>query len=102
VADIPAGWHLCDGTKGTPDLRSRFVVGAGDSFDVDDTGGQASHDHDFTADEHRHRFDAGIGLERETGLKARTTYTAATGTTDLKIALPLFYSLAFIMKIIGI
>lgn len=29
VATIPTGWHLCDGTAGTPDLRSRFVYGAG-------------------------------------------------------------------------
>ena len=25
----PAGFALCDGTNGTPDLRGRFVVGAG-------------------------------------------------------------------------
>jgi hypothetical protein len=24
-----AGWHLCDGTTGTPDLRERFILGAG-------------------------------------------------------------------------
>jgi len=24
---IPKGWLLCDGTKGTPDMRSRFVLG---------------------------------------------------------------------------
>lgn len=29
TASIPTGWHLCDGTGGTPDLRSRFVYGAG-------------------------------------------------------------------------
>ena len=28
VATIPAGWQLCDGTNGTPDLRDRFVIGA--------------------------------------------------------------------------
>lgn len=28
VSAIPTGWALCDGTNGTPDLRSRFVVGA--------------------------------------------------------------------------
>lgn len=28
IASIPAGWHLCDGTAGTDDLRDRFVVGA--------------------------------------------------------------------------
>jgi len=26
---IPLGWALCDGSKGTPDLRGRFIVGAG-------------------------------------------------------------------------
>lgn len=25
---VPSGWALCDGNNGTPDLRSRFVVGA--------------------------------------------------------------------------
>lgn len=29
VDEIPAGWALCDGSNGTPDLRSRFIVGAG-------------------------------------------------------------------------
>jgi microcystin-dependent protein len=29
LANIPAGWALCDGANGTPDLRSRFIVGAG-------------------------------------------------------------------------
>ena len=27
MADIPEGWALCDGTKGTPDLRGKFVTG---------------------------------------------------------------------------
>ncbi len=27
VGSIPAGWQLCDGTNGTPDLRGRFIVG---------------------------------------------------------------------------
>ena len=27
-AAIPTGWHLCDGTDGTPDLRDRFLMGA--------------------------------------------------------------------------
>ena len=28
TTDIPEGWSVCDGTKGTPDLRGRFLVGA--------------------------------------------------------------------------
>jgi len=39
VATIPIGFQLCDGTNGTPDLRDDFVIGAGSSFNPDDTGG---------------------------------------------------------------
>jgi hypothetical protein len=28
IASIPAGWALCNGANGTPDLRDKFVVGA--------------------------------------------------------------------------
>ncbi len=28
VATIPAGWQLCDGTNGTPDMRDKFPIGA--------------------------------------------------------------------------
>jgi len=42
VATIPSGWQLCNGTGGTPDLRSQFVVGAGSDYDPDDTGGENS------------------------------------------------------------
>ena len=27
LSDIPVGWHLCDGTNGTPDLSGRFLEG---------------------------------------------------------------------------
>lgn len=37
IVDIPAGWQLCDGTNGTPDLRNKFIAGAGDTYAVDDT-----------------------------------------------------------------
>lgn len=40
---IPINWQLCDGTNGTPDLRNRFVVGAGTSYNVGNTGGEATH-----------------------------------------------------------
>lgn len=41
VASIPSGFVLCDGTNSTPDLRNSFVVGAGDTYAVDATGGSA-------------------------------------------------------------
>lgn len=39
ASDIPNGWNLCDGTNGTPDLRDRFIVGAGNTYSVGDSGG---------------------------------------------------------------
>ena len=39
INDIPVGWALCDGSNGTPDLRDRFIVGAGKSYNVGNTGG---------------------------------------------------------------
>lgn len=54
IGSIPAGYYLCDGSNGTPDLRNRFVVGAGDSYAVNATGGSAdaivvSHTHTATS-----------------------------------------------------
>jgi microcystin-dependent protein len=45
---------LCNGSNGTPDLRNRFVVGAGSTYAVDATGGSAdavvvSHNHSATS-----------------------------------------------------
>lgn len=39
LASIPTGWVLCDGTNGTVDLRDRFIVGAGATYPVGNTGG---------------------------------------------------------------
>ena len=62
---------MCDGNNSTPDLRSRFVVGAGSGglYSVNDTGGSkdatlVSHDHTFsgssshshTVNNHTHSF----------------------------------------------
>ena len=32
VSTVPSGWALCNGQNGTPDLRDRFIVGAGSSW----------------------------------------------------------------------
>jgi len=41
-ASIPSGWVLCNGSNSTPDLRDRFVVGAGSTYAVGATGGSAN------------------------------------------------------------
>jgi len=53
TASVPTGWKLCDGTNNTPDLRGRFVVGAGSTYGVNNIGGSAdavtvSHSHTGT------------------------------------------------------
>jgi hypothetical protein len=45
LSAIPSGWALCDGTLGTPDLRSRFVKGTAAGVDPGATGGAATHTH---------------------------------------------------------
>ena len=40
---ISNGWALCDGTNSTPDLRDIFITGAGKSYALGDTGGEAVH-----------------------------------------------------------
>lgn len=41
-------WAICDGTRGTPDLRDRFLLGS--SFlSIGEKGGQARHDHKASA-----------------------------------------------------
>lgn len=42
ITNIPNGWVLCNGENGTPDLRDRFIVGAGSDYSVGNIGGEAS------------------------------------------------------------
>jgi microcystin-dependent protein len=42
-AVAPSGWAICNGSNGTPDLRDRFVIGAGASYPLGATGGEAAH-----------------------------------------------------------
>jgi microcystin-dependent protein len=63
-AAAPSGWAFCNGTNGTPDLRDRFIVGAGSTYTQGDTGGAASvtlttaqlpvHKHTITDPGHTH------------------------------------------------
>jgi hypothetical protein len=54
TGSVPATWLLCDGTNGTPDLRDRFIIGAGNTYAVNSIGGTAdaivvSHTHTATS-----------------------------------------------------
>jgi hypothetical protein len=54
IGSVPTGWYLCDGANGTPDLRDKFVVGAGSTYSVAATGGSTdaivvTHNHTATS-----------------------------------------------------
>jgi len=127
IASIPSGWVLCNGSSGTPDLRDRFVVGAGNSYAVGATGGSAdaivvSHTHSGTTGAmnsnatHSHTY---LGVSNPSGSGAgdrmsvpvtRTTdavnidhthnfTTSSAGSSGTNANLPPYYALAYIMKL---
>lgn len=98
IATIPAGYVLCDGNNGTPDLRNRFVPGAGDTYAVNDTGGAVNHNHTFTTDGHSHTLLAGAAVNAGAILSDDTDVQTDTGTSDNANGLPPYLALAWIMK----
>ncbi len=99
IVDIPPSWHLCDGSAGTPDLRNRFIVGAGDTYDPGNTGGNDAQTHDFTGDGHTHSLAAGAAISAGADRYDNTTSVPAAGTTDSSDNRPSYYALAWIMKL---
>jgi len=84
IANIPSGWLLCDGTNSTPDLRDRFVVGAGSTYAVNATGGSAdavvvTHTHTATVADPGHFHDGGVVSDADWAFVGTTT----TGTGNL-------------------
>jgi len=80
---IPSGWNLCNGSNGTPDLRDRFVVGAGSTYAVGNTGGTkdaivVSHSHSISDSGHSH--DVRIP-SRTVGNNATALYSTSDGST---------------------
>lgn len=99
AASIPARWVLCDGNNGTPDLRDKFVIGAGDTFAPGTVGGNATHDHTFTASGHFHTVEE-VEMDRfmdGSGIETVTNEPLVIGTTNEKTERPPYYSLCFIM-----
>lgn len=96
IGSIPTGWFLCDGSRGTPDLRDRFSLASGPSFNVGDTGGSINHTHDFTSDGHTHNIPGGGTVMDGNNFADDTDSAVESGTTDPASVLPPFYALAFI------
>ena len=127
LGSIPTGFVICDGTNSTPDLRDRFIVGAGSTYSVAATGGSTdaivvTHNHTATSvvtdPTHQHTtltagtlgtpiqgFAMGTGhntpdfntQSASTGITVATTNTSA-GTSGTNANLPPYYALAYIMK----
>jgi hypothetical protein len=123
LGSVPTGYVLCDGTNSTPDLRDRFVVGAGSTYSVAATGGTAdaivvTHTHTATVTDpgHLHIYNrggtdtvsgGGITIQTNSALPPQNTSTATTGisvtnanagTSGTGQNLPPYYALAYIMK----
>ena len=124
VDSIPDGWKLCNGQNGTPDLRNRFVPGAGDEYAVGAKGGEKTHA--LSMDEmpsHRHEYvgdDALAGIEpgASEAIRATTTRydaesklsgdptwashvyaTSSVGGGGVHENRPPFYALCYIMRV---
>jgi len=99
LASIPTGFALCDGTQGTPDLRDKFIIGAGDTYNPNDTGGSSVHTHTFTGDGHTHVVSSPFGVMGGASNSRFLDSSQITGTTDNGVTLPPFKSLAYIMEL---
>jgi len=106
IVNIPAGWILCDGGGGSPDLRDNFVVGAGNTYAVDAVGGEATHVltiAEMPAHTHNHPKDINecpddAGPHDIIGDGANVTPTSSTGGGAAHNNLPPYYAIAYIMK----
>ncbi len=105
AATIPSGWALCDGNNGTPNLKDRFVLGAGGSYAVGATGGEAAHT--LTVNEmpsHSHSGGAswssahagGTSSDGPAFVNVGSTSSAGGGASHNNM--PPYYALCFIMK----
>ena len=110
ASDIPDGWDLCDGTNGTPDLRDRFVVGAGNVYTPGATGGNAQ----ITLTEkqlpaHTHTYSKASGSTSSYGMNnggtsviksvsSTSTDSGSAGSGSPVDILPPYYALCYIMK----
>jgi microcystin-dependent protein len=115
IASIPTGWALCNGSSGTPDLRDRFIVGAGNNYSVAGVGGTTdsqlpAHTHNVTNGS-ANSFTAvtsvsdepvnqgGGGSVNVADQESSTTFTIeSAGISSTNQNLPPYYALAFIMR----
>ena len=123
---IPSGWALCDGTNDTPDLRNKFILGAGDNYNVGNEGGfldaaLIEHNHTATLNTtglHDHSLNTGTqdnifgnGFRRgnpdgnvstgAAGAHSHSVSLSNSGSSPTNANLPPYYSLFYIVKLGG-
>jgi len=98
IVNIPDGWIICDGAGGSPDLRNKFIVGAGDIYPVHNVGGGLVHTHTFTGDGHTHELEVGFLIASGEDYSTTTDSGNATGESDNGDSRPPYHALAYIMK----
>jgi len=97
LGNIPPRWHLCDGTAGTPDLRSKFIPATGPIFAVGSEAGATPHLHSFTADGHFHQTVGTGDIHAVPSIYGKPLDSAVlSGITDPAPNLPKYYALAYI------
>lgn len=104
---IPAGWAICDGTNGTPDLRGRFLIGVGTVGEVSSTPvGSATHQHSVTVSGTsdnafgKPAYHSGPGQTPPESPGLDVTYkTTSTGTTSSESNIPPSIKVIYLMKI---
>ena len=103
-ASIPTGFVLCDGNNNTPDLRDRFIIGAGNNYNVDATGGSkdavlVSHFHTTENFVGRSNYaeprNFGVGTDGNLNSTGNTDTKGESGTDK---NLPPYHALCYIMK----
>lgn len=96
LGSIPAGWVLCDGNNGTPNLLDRYIRSPSSGEAVGETGGQdnyslstsqmADHDHTASMDSagyHSHGYydrHQGYGSDGGTSATANSPSTSSGGS----------------------
>lgn len=84
LANIPLPWILCDGTRGTPDMRTKFAKNPNTLSGIGGTGGSltSSHtsaNHDMSVASHLHTLTPAGGGSSAVGITGGTATTASNG-----------------------
>lgn len=104
LASIPTGWHLCDGTSGTPDLRAKFVRGAPAATEPGGTGGEDTHVlTEAEMPSHNHDIPIGAPGDFNVAEKGTSPYdlinTGNKGGGNAHENRPAYYQILYIMKL---